>query len=354
MSIAKRAKVAIATRLVVVVSSLSTLAAGGGYGAGFLRGEDMGCTEKLPDTSILDKVIWEFYDNFDGKNWPDPNGQMAQQATDRKCYWDKGTRCAGVFGIAGGQTPWVPVSSTGGVTGIIAVPHGKIKGAAIPENFKLFTTLNDVLLPRQHIGGKMWDTSKYCTVFRFDLSFNEMTGDLPDDFLALSGTLGHVSSINLGHNQFTGSIPSSMKDQKALQGLRLNDNQLTGSIPDMSASATFLVQLEVGQNKLTLTSASLEWLPSMKVLSVLDLGNQESGGGEHELPAKLPESLEEFIVAGNSFKRGTVIPESYGKEGSLMVFNCTGCEGLSCPPGQEDFFAHLTFASHCAGGSKFQ
>ena len=64
-------------------------------------------------------------------------------------------------------------------------------------------------------------------VIRLDLSYNDLTGEIPPEL----GGLSNLTSLTLGGNQLTGEIPPELGRLSNLTGLWLSNNQLTGEIP---------------------------------------------------------------------------------------------------------------------------
>ena len=98
-----------------------------------------------------------------------------------------------------------------------------------------------------------------------NLSFNQLTDSIPNEL----SNLKSVFRINLSHNQLTGPLPRLSGFNK-LQHLHLNDNALSGSIPSGYGQLTELRDLNLANNALTGTiPQSLGDLPN---LMTIDLG----------------------------------------------------------------------------------
>ncbi len=73
----------------------------------------------------------------------------------------------------------------------------------------------------------------------------------PCEWYGVTCNNGHVYTLNLGTNQLSGSIPTSLGNLTQLQNLWLNNNQLSGSIPPELGSLTNLQDLELDNNQLS-------------------------------------------------------------------------------------------------------
>ncbi len=84
------------------------------------------------------------------------------------------------------------------------------------------------------------------SLVNLDISFNRLTGTLPT---FASPT---IRLIDLGHNDFHGSIPSIIASTKdsILQRLVLSQNRLSGSIPDTISAYSNLNMLDLSNNNL--------------------------------------------------------------------------------------------------------
>ncbi|XP_056176981.1 receptor-like protein kinase 5 isoform X1 [Syzygium oleosum] len=80
-----------------------------------------------------------------------------------------------------------------------------------------------------------------------DLSANNLTGNIPEDF----GKLKNLSKLNLEFNQFSGGIPESIGRLPALSDVRLSNNNLSGTIPPDFGKFSTLRRFEVAFNNLT-------------------------------------------------------------------------------------------------------
>ncbi|CAD6255164.1 unnamed protein product [Miscanthus lutarioriparius] len=80
-----------------------------------------------------------------------------------------------------------------------------------------------------------------------DLSSNNITGQIPEEIVALVGLV----NLNLSRNHLTGVIPKKIGEMRSLQSLDLSRNMLSGEIPATLSNLTFLSYLELSYNDLT-------------------------------------------------------------------------------------------------------
>ena len=111
-----------------------------------------------------------------------------------------------------------------------------------------------------------------------DLGVNQLSGPIPSTL----GDLANLEFLDLISNQLSGPIPSTLGDLANLEFLGLNDNQLSGSIPPSLGDLTNLGTLWLDVNQL-----------SGPIPSTLgDLANLELLGlGVNQLSGSIPPSL---------------------------------------------------------------
>ncbi|KAI5672295.1 hypothetical protein M9H77_12659 [Catharanthus roseus] len=80
-----------------------------------------------------------------------------------------------------------------------------------------------------------------------DLHDNNLSGDLPDYLSHMS----RLQNLNLAQNKFNGSIPTSWGEISNLKHLVLKENQLSGTIPESLVKINGLMQLDLSFNNLT-------------------------------------------------------------------------------------------------------
>jgi hypothetical protein len=285
---------------------------------------------------MIEVALKKFYLNTKGPTqWPQAwRGNWDAQSP---CAWDGderahpppiGTRC-----LDGG---WhrLPPNADGG---LLFLEHfSRMAEGPIPEEFKAFQMTDFIGLSYNKLSGSLWDTSNHCFLHRLDLSHNQMSGTLDqDNFFAKSAT--HLELINLGYNQFAGSIPPCLNKLDTLSALMLNDNAFTGPLPDLSRLAQ-LRHLNVANNQLS--GPVGDWLAQLGTLAILQLGGNHFNGALPQMPA----SVQRIMMDGNDFSGA--IPTSYGELPFLRYFSCVGCQ-LTCPT--PDLLAHLAYTTHCAG-----
>jgi Leucine-rich repeat (LRR) protein len=100
-------------------------------------------------------------------------------------------------------------------------------------------------------------------VLEVNLYQNGLAGTIPD-----LSVLTQLITLNLGYNQLSGNIPSSLNNLSQLTVLNLKINQLDGAIPDLS-NLTNLVELYLANNYLNSTIPA--WLNNFTNLTVLHL-----------------------------------------------------------------------------------
>ncbi|KAI3805771.1 hypothetical protein L1987_21657 [Smallanthus sonchifolius] len=105
-----------------------------------------------------------------------------------------------------------------------------------------------------------------------DISNNQFSGVIPRTI----GQLKALYVLNVSHNRFTGSIPPSMADLSQLESLDMSSNKLTGEIPYALTNLSFLSVFNLSYNQLK------GRIPTGKQFSTFEyysyLGNKELCG----------------------------------------------------------------------------
>ncbi|XP_044967602.1 probable LRR receptor-like serine/threonine-protein kinase At1g56130 isoform X1 [Hordeum vulgare subsp. vulgare] len=116
------------------------------------------------------------------------------------------------------------------------------------------TSLSTLILRNCRISDKLSsiDFSKFTSLNLLDLSFNNITGQVPQTLLNLSS----LGFLFLGNNSLSGSLPSSVGS--ALKNLDFSYNQLSGSIPSWAKDS----QLNLVTNNFVDNSSSNSVLPT--------------------------------------------------------------------------------------------
>ena len=193
-------------------------------------------------------------------------------------------------------------------------------------------------------------------VIRLDLSWNDLTGSIPEQL----GQLTNLQSLNLLGNQLTGPIPEQLGQLTNLQTLYLNGSQLSGPIPEQLGQLTNLQSLYLGNSQLS--GPIPEQLGQLTNLQRLYLGSNQLSGpipeqlgqltnlqrlylGSNQLSGPIPEQLGqltnlEFLHLNQNQLSGP-IPEQLGQLTNLE-FLYLNQNQLSGPiPGQLGQLTHL-------------
>ncbi|KAH7680782.1 Receptor protein-tyrosine kinase protein [Dioscorea alata] len=141
----------------------------------------------------------------------------------------------------------------------------------LPPKMSMIKTLSQFAANNNNFNGSI--PSGITTNLQFlDLSYNNLSGDLPHDLLS-HGSLGHLDltdnslsgpippisgnlltnlkRLRLGQNELNGSIPGEIGDISGLMYLELNDNQFEGYIPVHLQKCKNLSLLNLAGNHLT-------------------------------------------------------------------------------------------------------
>uniref|UniRef100_A0A1D1ZAH2 non-specific serine/threonine protein kinase n=1 Tax=Anthurium amnicola TaxID=1678845 RepID=A0A1D1ZAH2_9ARAE len=116
-----------------------------------------------------------------------------------------------------------------------------------PERLASFPLVHACPTTRIYTGTAVYTFSGDGSIIYLDLSYNNLTGTIPDNM----GAMGYLQVFNLGHNQLTGPIPDTFGGLKSVGVLDLSHNHLSGTIPAALGSLSFLVDLDVSNNNLT-------------------------------------------------------------------------------------------------------
>jgi hypothetical protein len=119
--------------------------------------------------------------------------------------------------------------------------------ASIPSKFGQLTSLNSLRLGTNRLFGSLpKEFANLPYLVEIDLSDNRLTGTLP------TFTSPYIRIIDLGHNDFHGSIPAMIAESKEtiLQKLVLSQNRLSGTLPDSISHLSNLNFFDASNNNL--------------------------------------------------------------------------------------------------------
>ncbi|XP_039155557.1 receptor-like protein EIX2 [Eucalyptus grandis] len=172
-----------------------------------------------------------------------------------------------------------------------------IFGSTFPQWMQTQVEVSDAYLSNASIFGALPKWLGNMTFSQFNLSFNQITGPLPNissdcaildlSQNSISGPLPahigemYLDTLYLNDNHFNGTIPSSLCDMSELSDLNLGGNELSGSIPNCWKGSK-LSHLTLSFNKLSGVIPSS--IGSLYQLSTLHLNGNRLNG-------KLPPAL---------------------------------------------------------------
>ncbi|XVF71002.1 hypothetical protein PTKIN_Ptkin11bG0206800 [Pterospermum kingtungense] len=115
------------------------------------------------------------------------------------------------------------------------------------ERLESFYIVHSCSSTRIYSGKTVYTFAKNGTMIYLDVSYNNLSGSIPENF----GSMSYLQVLNLGHNKLMGNIPESFGGLKAIGVLDLSHNNLQGYLPGTLGSLTFLSDLDVSNNNLT-------------------------------------------------------------------------------------------------------
>ncbi|KAF8040883.1 hypothetical protein BT93_B2948 [Corymbia citriodora subsp. variegata] len=189
------------------------------------------------------------------------------------------------------------------------------------------TTLLELTLIDSELKGSIPAVAEgtLCKLQKMDLSTNNLTGDIRELAVGLSGcNNSSLEELDLSSNEFNGPLPDSLGSHRYLRVLRLNQNSFWGPIPKSLGNLSRLTELNLSFNKMNGTI--LESIGQLSKLTTLGLYSNFWEGlvtDSHLRNLKELESLELSSYRASSLKfRPTHgwVPEF--NPSSIAIKNC--------------------------------
>ncbi|KAG6397413.1 hypothetical protein SASPL_143580 [Salvia splendens] len=170
--------------------------------------------------------------------------------------------------------------------------------SSLPHQFQNLSRLSDLDLHSNMLSGRLTRVLSKAAGFALghlnsiDLSHNNFSGPI-DAGIGDLGVMGSLGSLILSHNPLGGKIPESLGKLGYLQVLKLEGNALSGKIPEELAEAKLLETVLLSENGLS--GKIPEGILNLENLSELNVSRNRLSG---EIPlhkSKIPASC----FAGN-------------------------------------------------------
>ena len=161
------------------------------------------------------------------------------------------------------------------------------------------------------------DLAQLINLSRLDLVFNHLTGGIPAEL----GLLGNLTVLSISNNQLSGNIPAQLENLTNLEVLRLGSNRLSGRIPAKLGLLANLRELYLFNNHLS--GGIPAELGQLEKLTLLWLDNNRLDGG---IPGELGQlsELGELRLYANLLSGS--IPAELGQLKNLKVLHLSGNE----------------------------
>ncbi|XP_010068909.3 probable LRR receptor-like serine/threonine-protein kinase At3g47570 [Eucalyptus grandis] len=220
---------------------------------------------------------------------------------------------------------------------ILSLSYNNLSGV-IPSSLQKMKRLIKLLLPGNQFHGHIPSHLDNCSLMELDLSHNNLSGsifpaiksliylDLSNNHLSGAlpvevGQIGHLDTLNISGNMFSGEIPSTLGDCNALVVLVMKDNHFQGSIPQSISSLRSIEELDLSNNNLS--SEIPKFLAAFDFLKFLNLSYNNFEGmlptegvfknasatfiaGNNKICGGIPEFRRPKCVSGHSKGKGVV------------------------------------------------
>lgn len=149
------------------------------------------------------------------------------------------------------------------------VLYGNQLTGVIPQEIGKLSKLEQLLLHINRLGGALPQSLMNCTkLITLNLRVNSFMGPLS---LLDFSRFGQLSTIDLGDNNFTGSLPVTLFACRSLTAIRLATNKLVGEIPSDIGALQSLSFLSLSNNTLRNIDGAIRILTGCKNLSTIIL-----------------------------------------------------------------------------------
>ncbi|KAF5797809.1 putative protein kinase RLK-Pelle-LRR-XI-1 family [Helianthus annuus] len=129
---------------------------------------------------------------------------------------------------------------------LLDLSSNKLEGE-IPSGLFLLKNLSQLYLYKNSLSGKIPSVIESVKLVEIDVSMNQLTGIIPEEF----GKLQQLEVMNLFSNQLSGNIPTSISSIPKLRIFRVFRNNLSGELPSEMGLHSKLEAFEVSENRLT-------------------------------------------------------------------------------------------------------
>jgi hypothetical protein len=218
--------------------------------------------EKISDVIRSDKnALIRIYGDLLGHSWKNKFGWIGQAKTAVKpeiAMFD----CEAVLydGVACSQGTVTGIELTNnGCEGALSDKVGDLQNLTtmfldsnnifgkIPLGLGRLEKLEYLNLAGNNLEGRLDERciTKLTTLRILDLSFNDMSGELPDCFDSVT----KLQDLNLSGNSFHGRLPNTMASLVNLRNLKLYSNDFSGDMPRWLSGMTNLLTLNLSKNR---------------------------------------------------------------------------------------------------------
>ncbi|XP_031255173.1 probable LRR receptor-like serine/threonine-protein kinase At4g31250 [Pistacia vera] len=145
-----------------------------------------------------------------------------------------------------GDTPnWTGLRCSDGNVFALILENMSLTGVIDIDTLAQLPLLRSLSFMYNNFDGPMPNVKKLTSLRALYLSYNKLSGEIPDDAFS---EMNNLKKLHLARNQFMGKIPSSLVMKKPV-GLSIEGNQFEGKIPNFP-DTTQLTTLNMANNRL--------------------------------------------------------------------------------------------------------